>query len=165
MVKVKSTPSEAQKNLDKALKTLAGKVGKVGWFEKSKYPTKTAPPVAYIASIHEFGYAKGNIPARPFMRPTILAKKTEWAMYAEKGARSVLRGKRTASAVMELLTINAAADVQKTLSLLREPPLQPATIERRRAKKTDKKTIGLLDKPLIDTGLLFGTLIGKVEKE
>lgn len=162
-MKVTRVVTPAGKNLEVALKNLQGKVGKVGWFEKSKYEDGTS--VAYVAAIQEYGYPNGNIPPRPFMRPTIAKKQQEWAKIAESGAKAVLAGKSQVGQVMEAIGLKAAGDIRKTISLITTPPLSPRTIEARRSRRADKKTIGSLTKPLIDTGIMFGTLTNTVEDE
>lgn len=160
-VKVKRVVEPAGRQLEIALKNLQGKIGKVGWFEKSKYEDGT--PVAYVAAIQEYGSPINNIPPRPTMRPTITAKQNEWRKIAETGAKRVLAGTATAGDVMEGIGLAAAGDVRKAISVLTEPPLSERTIENRRRKRADKKTIGSLTKPLIDTGIMLGTLTNTVE--
>ena len=162
-MKVTRVLTPAGKNLEQALKQLEDKVGKVGWFEKSKYEDGT--PVAYVATIQEYGYPEGNIPPRPFMRPTIAEKQGEWTKIIESGSRAVLNGKAQAKDVLEAVGLKAAGDIRKKISTITAPPLSPRTIEARRAKRADKKTIGLLTKPLIDTGIMLGTLTNTVEDE
>ena len=161
MVKVNRVVSPEGKALEIALKHLDGKIGKVGWFENSKYEDGT--PVALIAAQNEYGNPSKHIPARPFLRPTVASKQKEWANIAMRGSKAVLANKATAADVMELIGRAAVADIQKTISLIQEPPLSPATIAARLAKRKDKKHVGALTKPLIDTGLMFATLISIIE--
>lgn len=165
MVKTRRVKTDAGKNLEIALNNLSGKVAKVGWFEKSKYPEPPNTPVAYVATIQEFGYPAKNIPPRPFMRPTVAQKSVEWKEIAKRGAEAVLKSNATAATVMEAIGLKAAGDIRKTISQIFSPPLKPATIAARLAKRADKKTVGRLDKPLIDTGLMFATLTNVVENE
>lgn len=173
------------------------KVAKTGWFESAKYEDGT--PVAYIASIHEYGVsfthpggtpyrigpdgraifvAKDSpgaaslpvtkahtivIPARPFMRPTIIEQKKNWLAIMTRGYRDVLAGKTTESDLMELLGGVAAGDVAKTISEITDPPLKPGTIRARQKMLSDQKTVGSLDKPLVASGILFDTLTHVVE--
>lgn len=149
--------------LERSLKDLGKKVGKVGWFPSAKYEDGT--PVAAIAAQNEEGNPDKHIPARPFFRPTITAKKNEWSKQIEKGARDVLLGRLTAFDVMDAVVILAASEVAETISKLLTPPLRPATIAARyrRLKKKTGVNAATLSKPLIDTGLMFNTLSGKVE--
>ena len=163
MVNVVRHKTNTGKQLKVALENLEGKVGKVGWFEKSKYENDIS--VAYVATIQEYGYPPQNIPARPFMRPTIIQKQKEWKVIAESGAKAILKGTRTIDNVMEAIGLKAAGDIRKTISLIWSPPLSPLTIQARLRKRSNKKVVGNLTKPLIDTGIMFGTLTNTVEDE
>jgi len=140
---------------------LAGVEGQVGWFETAKYPNGT--PVAYVAAIHEFGYAAGGIPPRPFFRPTIAAQTGEWSRQFGRAATAVANGKIEPGPAMTQLAALAAGDVADTISKLTAPALKEATVNARRRKRADKKTVGGLTKPLVDTGIMLGTLTYKVE--
>lgn len=161
MVHITREVSPAGKALELALRHLENKVAKVGWFENSKYEDGT--PVAAVAAQNEFGNPSKHIPARPFMRPTIATKKKDWQKIAEKGAKAILADKATTENVMELLGKQVVFDIQKTISQLTQPPLSPVTIAARLARKADKKHVGSLTKPLIDTSVMFTTIISKVE--
>src|SRR5579859_3473356 len=130
-MEVKRVVTPLGKNLKVALKNLQGKVGKVGWFEKSKYEDGT--PVAYVATIQEYGFPAKNIPPRPFLRPTILKQQAEWRKIAESGAKAILAGKSSVGNVMEALGLKAAGDVRKAITLVFHPPLSPRTIAARQA--------------------------------
>lgn len=136
--------------VETALRELDGYVGKTGWFETAKYEDGT--PVAYVASIHEFGSPEQGIPPRPTMRPTAAQNEQEWAALMGQGARAVLRGERAPSDVLELIALRAASDVGDAIRTLTSPPLKPATIERKG-----------FPKPLVDTGLMLQSVTGVVE--
>lgn len=158
--------TSAKRALEVALRELNNKkVGKVGWFEKSRYPDKDATPVAFVAAQNEYGNPNQNIPARPFMRPTIIAQQETWKKVAEQGARNILKGTQTSSDVLEMIGLKASGDIRKTISKITTPPLRERTIQARLARYKDKTTIGNLTKPLIDTGLMYGTLTNVVEDE
>lgn len=163
MVQVIRKTTDAGKKLEIALKNLEGKVGKVGWFKDSQY--ENGIHVAYVAAIQEYGYPPGNIPERPFMRPTIMEKKNEWKELALSGSRSILKGNATIAIVMEALGLRAAGQVRAMISAILVPPLSPITIAARLRKRANKKVIGSLTKPLIDTGLMLNSLTNTVENE
>lgn len=108
---------------------------------------------------------KITIPPRPFMRPTIANEQKNWLRLLADGAKAVLRGKRTAQQVMDVVSAKAAGDVAKTIAALHSPPLAKSTIDKRRRQMADKKTIGSLDKPLVHSGLLLNSITNVVEKE
>lgn len=133
-----------------ALKDLDGLVGKTGYFETAKYTDGT--PVAYVATVHEYGYPAGGIPARPTMRPTADAKRAEWAETMRKGAAAALNGQMTARDALERLTLRAAGDVSAAIAALQTPALKPETIARKG-----------FSKPLVDTGQMLRSVTGVVE--
>ena len=135
---------------------LAGVESQVGWFETAKYPN--GMPVAYVAAIHEFGHAAGGIPPRPFFRPTIAAQTGEWSRQFGRAATAVANGKIEPEAAMTQLAGFAGGDVAKTIATLTTPALKEATVNARRNRRADKKTTGGLTKPLVDTGIMLGTL-------
>lgn len=153
------------KNIDMQdlLSRLENKVAKVGWYEKQKYPNGQF--VAAIAAQNEKSNPNKNIPARPFMRPTIIAETNNWMRLVEQGAKQILKGNYNTTDVLDLLGQKAAGDIRETISKVFEPPLATATIKARLAKRKNKTQVGNLDKPLIDTGYMFATLNSTVEDE
>lgn len=104
------------------------------------------------------------IPARPFMRPTIVKKMNEWKNIALQGSKAILAGNATAEKVMNDLVLKAAGDIAKTISQITAPLLKPSTIAARRRSLTDNKTVGALTKPLVHTGMMIDTITGIVER-
>lgn len=135
----------------KEFKAARNKVARVGVLEHQHYDDGT--PVAYIASIHEYGAAEQNIPARPFFRPTIADKKSEWG----KIAKSLLQEGGEVSDALELMSARAAADVIETIGNLQDPPLKESTI-RARNRKYKSKSSSVSKKPLVDTKLLISSI-------
>lgn len=131
-------------------------VGKVGFFEAAKYPDGT--PVAYVASIQEFGSSAQNIPPRPFMRPAVAANSDKWAKAFGKGANAILKGRFTAAQVMASVCEDAAGEVRKAIAAVNNPPLAESTVAARRRGYADKKTTGSLTKPLVATGLMVASV-------
>jgi hypothetical protein len=157
---------ESNKNktiFEKALKDLDRKVGKVGWFESAKYADGT--PVAYVAAIQEFGDPAQHIPPRPFMRPAISNNQNIWKLVAQEKIEQVLNGELKGRDVLEAVGLRASGDIRKNISELQDPPLRPSTIANRLKARADKKTIGLLTKPLVDSGILLNSLTNTVENE
>src|SRR3954467_6900703 len=134
------------------VRDLTGLRGKVGWFETAHYPNGV--PVAYVASIQEFGYPAGGIPPRLGLRATAREKTGEWREIAQRGAKAALKGTTTAYNAMELLGLKAAGDVRKHIAQVVSPPLKPATIQARLRKHANKSKVGNLTKPLVDSGEL-----------
>jgi hypothetical protein len=153
---------ERTQAIQKACKELSSGLNvRVGWFESAKYPN--GMPVAYNASIHEFG--GGHVPPRPFMRPTAEEQRGEWAKQFGRAAKAITDGKIDASAAFEQLGGMVAGDIRKTITAITAPPLKESTIAAKRRKRADKKTTGNLSKPLIDTGLMLASLTHVVGTE
>lgn len=197
MVEIKRKNPGAFETLRSRIKELDGKVAKAGWFESSKYEDGT--PVAYVASIQEFGahinhpggtpykigpdgqaifVSKANgaglpvtkahgivIPPRPFMRPTVVRDKQDWINLLQGGAKAVLKGTQSATNVMQAVGAAAAGGIAKSIQQVFSPPLKPSTIAARRRSLTDKKTVGLLDKPLVFSSKMIGEVTNTVENE
>jgi len=128
-----------------------GMVAQVGFPSGINYEEGT--PVAYVATIQEFGAPEVNIPPRPFMRPTVKANKHEWTKIIASRIPKVVMGKMTAFDVLDLVGISAAADIQVTISKVDSPPNSPATIKRKGSSK-----------PLVDTGLMVASVQNAVNK-
>ncbi len=160
---VRRVPGEGRKHLEVALKSLKGKVGKVGWFKGAVYPN--GMPVAAIAAIQEKGYEPKNIPPRPFMRPSVVKYQQTWRRIAFEGSKNIIEGKTTAYNVMDQIGMVAVKNILTTIKGIYTPALRPATIARRLAKYKNKSKLGNLYKPLNDTGRMMATLINVVEDE
>lgn len=142
------------------LDALSNKVARVGFFPSAKYDDGT--PVAYVATIQEFGSPAQGIPPRPFMRTTVAERESVWVRIAKQGARAVVKGSATGEQVLDMIAQQAAGDIRKTISDLTSPPLKPATIAARLRERADKVTVGKLTKPLIDTALLYDSVTYEV---
>lgn len=142
------------------MEAFKGLSAKVGYFESAKYPDGT--PVAYVASIQEFGW--GPIPPRSFMRTTVAEQSQEWTRQFGRAAAAIAKGKIDPAAALEQLGALAAADVRKKITEISSPPLKEATVAARLRKRADKKTVGKLTKPLVDTGIMLASTTHVVER-
>jgi hypothetical protein len=159
------------------LKELDGKVAKVGWFETATYPSGT--PVAYVATIHEFGAPAAGIPPRPFMRPAVADHGAEWLALMAEGTKAVIAGGLSASDVLEMVALRAAGDVAKKIQAVTAPPLSILTLmARQKGGISGAKELGAMGKelrkgapylpgvstkPLVFTGQMIQSITGKVE--
>ena len=121
----------------------ANREAKVGFFPGAAYEDGT--PVAYVASIQEFGAPDQNIPPRPFMRPTVEDKKGEWSAAIADGIRAVVRSQVGASSrtlgiddVLEVVGTAAAGDVVKTIAAGDFKALSAITLMIRKMKDQHK---------------------------
>lgn len=177
----KAGPDKAA--FENMIRVIDGRKARVGWFESAQYPSGT--PVAYVAAIQEFGSAAQGIPPRPFMRPTVDARRVAWAALVARGARAALKGDAEPLTVLSLLGEQAAGDVKRTITKVTVPPLSPVTLVLRQWRKggipISGKSVGLAAalinegvinpfsvtatgaKPLVETGLMLRTLTSVVE--
>lgn len=130
-------------------KQFKGKVVQVGLPSGINYEDGT--PVAYVATIQEFGDSGNNLPPRPFFTPTIKEKKDAWASSIRKGVAQVQKGNLSADDVLSAVGMVAAADIRDTVNSVTSPKLADSTI----AAKG-------FDKPLIDTGLMVASIQSKI---
>jgi len=174
--------------LEKVLKQLNTKVAKVGWLENLKHVQKNSknkqsanPPfIAEVAAQNEFGNPSKNIPARPFMRPTIANKQNEWKSLVYIQSKKMLKGEIQLTDLLENLGLTAAGQIKKTIQNIWTPSLKQRTIlqridrytndldlshatRKRRKSKIRNFIPPALYKPLIDTGLMISTLTNSVE--
>jgi len=156
-------------------------VAKVGFFPSAQYPDGT--PMAYVAAINEHGVPERSLPARPFFRPTMDARRTAWKDQMGRGMASAMSGKRSVRDVLEMISAGAAGDVRATIASIQTPALSPITILARKYRqaggKVTGKTIGrfaaqlkenpdmdlsgVSTKPLNDTGAMMAHLTNMVE--
>lgn len=143
------------------LERMGSMKGKVGFFDSHKYPDGTS--VAAVAEKNEYGAPEKGQPPRPFMRTTQESRKNDWVKWIKEQSANVALGKTSASNVLNTLVQAAAGDVRKTISDLVSPPLAESTIKARKSKLANGKTVGKLDKPLVETGVMLASVTGIVE--
>lgn len=125
----------------------------VGVFAKSTYPDGT--PVAAVLGWQEFGTQGGGwggpIPERPAFRQALPAiRESALAIMMD---RVDPRTMAVTADIAETIGADAQGKVQKSIRELQEPPLAEATIK---AKGSTK--------PLIDEGVLVGSITYKVKR-
>jgi hypothetical protein len=154
-------PGPGAERIRLLLEGVTDKVGKVGFFPSSKYEDGT--PVAYVATIQEYGAPEQGIPPRSFMRTTIVDKQAEWQAVATMGAKAMLNGDTTGERVLEVIGLKAAGDIRKKIASITDPALKPATVAARLRGRADKQTVGNLTKPLVHTATLLNAVTSTVE--
>lgn len=126
-------------------------VAQIGFPSGANYEDGTS--VAYVATIQEFGAPAVNIPPRPFMRPTVAQQKDTWVKILSQDVPKVAAGKMSAFDALDKVGIQAAADIQTTISNIYSPPNSPETIRQKGSSK-----------PLIDTGYMYASVQNGVNK-
>lgn len=138
-------------------KEFEGMVAQVGFPVGANYEDGT--PVAYVAAIQEFGAPAVHIPPRPFMQPTVRAKKDYWTKVLANEIPKVALGKETAFDALDLVGKVAAADIQETITKIHNPALSVNTLAARRSRGNSST------KPLVDTGYMLASVTNSVAAE
>ena len=148
----------------------------MGWFADSAYPGGKQPPVAYIASIHEFGWVPKGIPPRLGLRTLSQEKRGEWANQSAKAAKIAIAQGSGQAGIMAIMAQVMAGDMRAHIAQVTEPPLARSTVAARLARLSPsgrRKALKVaarqeaegkpksIEKPLVDTGLLLTTLQGR----
>lgn len=144
--------------LQAAMDEMRTKQVRVGWFDTAKYEDGT--PVAYVATVQEFGSPKQNIPARPFMRPTVAENKQGWIKQLGQGGKLVFAGKLQYSQMIGQFGMQAAGQVAETIASVTTPALGASTLRARASRNASGQAS---NKPLVDTGLLIQSVSSQVE--
>lgn len=159
-MKVTKGAGVGRKELARRLADLQSKQAAVGWFSTAKYPDSEVP-VAYAAVIFEFGNPATGQPPRSFVRATQTEKQAGWSVLMAKGSASVMAGKRTAENMYELMGLQVAGDIRKTLATAQFAPLADATVAARARRR--KVTVDEVNKdPGHDTGYMQASLTNQV---
>jgi hypothetical protein len=113
----------------------------------TKEEASTMNKITIIASTHEFGSEKRNIPERSFIRSTFDAEYENLQAFKEREYLRILQGKQTANTAIgrvgEWLTNKTKAFIRNRIP----PPLKKATIKRKGSSV-----------PLIDTAQMINSI-------
>ena len=165
--------------LDRIPREFDKQVAQIGIPQGPQYEDGT--PVAYVAAIQEFGAPAVGIPPRPYFRPTIADKKSEWVGVLKQMVPKVINGNATAFDVLDAVGRVAVADIQVAIAGVNSPALSPITVLLRKWKKDGRKITGATvgeaaaaiaagvdpgsdDKPLNASGLLIASVRNAVNK-
>lgn len=147
-------------------------VTKVGFFETARYEKK-GTPVAAIAAQNEFGNPDLNIPARPFMRPTMDKRRGAIAAYARTVIQQLAKAQiPSAYLAMDSVGGKIAGEIKRTITQVHEPVLAPATILARKyfmapSNRPKKGVAGISIKPLIRprSGIMLNSVTHVTERK
>jgi hypothetical protein len=143
------------------IKELQHKQGKVGWFSNDKFPDGT--PVAATVAWNEYGVAEKNIPPRPVVRPAIDSYIDGYAHVVQRVAKNLIAGKLNAHEAMSQICEYTVGNIRREIVAITSPPLSPRTVAKRMAKYSNKRRLGALDKPRVDTGLTLASVSKRIE--
>lgn len=111
---------------------------------------ETGELIAPYAAANEFGAP--DIPARPFMRTTVVSKKMTWP----RNLAAALKAGRPMTQAMELVGKRIVEDIQATIDSSMPPPNSPETMEKKHAAEAGKGT-------LKDTSMMYKSLSYRVD--
>lgn len=168
-----------QYKLEAIPKEFDGMVAQVGIPQGPIY--ENGQTVATIAAIHEFGAPGAGIPARPFIIPTAKKERAKWSKIIATGIKKVIKGNATVFDVLNVVGIQAEADMQTMVASISSPALSPITVLLRKWRKNGRtitgKTVGQAarainngedpgsdNKPLNDTGYMIASINHAVNK-
>jgi hypothetical protein len=126
---------------------------------------------ASLGYIHEFGSPARNIPARPFLVPGVESALPEIQQYLGEAARAALAGEEGGiDAGLTKAGLAAVNAVRLRIQAGIPPPLQPATVARRRQRTAGSRYRRQAETaadvtPLIDTGQLLASITYVLREE
>jgi hypothetical protein len=144
--------------LAQSIRDLESKKVAVGFFDAAHYPDGT--PVAYVATIQEFGH--GAIPPRSFMRSTITEQRDAWRNTLAAGSRRVLADQMTTMQMLDDFGVIAVGNIKDKIMSIMSPGLSEATLYLRRNPINKSKPKNTSTKPLVDRGIMLGSVESKV---
>ena len=137
------------KRIIKQLKKIKNSTVTVGIHKDAgKYPTSSAPAVAYVGSIQEFGPEAHRVEfgPRPYMRPVFDKTTKRLTNIIKKGINSVYAGRSTAKNVLDEVGKQHASDIKNFLIQDKvKPKTSPAVMEKKKTKITLVETQKLHD--------------------
>ncbi|BBE08584.1 Uncharacterized protein MCB1EB_0423 [Mycoavidus cysteinexigens] len=102
---------------------------------------------AQIAAVHEFGAPNKGIPARPFLRSTLIRNKQVYTEALATQMRKSVKQRQSAEQAYQAVGLKAASDVQHEIRHGAHTPLKTTTIQRKKSSQ-----------PLIDIGQLHQSI-------
>ena len=117
-----------------------------------------------LGFIHEYGSPLHNIPARPFLHPSINEAKAELKEGMREGVQKLFKGDEDGfNQAYEVVALKASSVVKNYITQANFEPLSFATIRGRMRKNPNQDMDSM--KPLIDTGSMRNAIEGIVVKE
>ena len=136
---------------DKGMDDIIAEIEKEGGYVDIGVQSDESEGLLVIAGANEFGTE--TIPARPFIRGTIDSNEELFMRHADTLADDILDGNMTKHAALVEMGQLIEGETKKYMINLRTPPNAPYTIKQKGS-----------DNPLIDTGLLVGSIRYAVSK-
>lgn len=131
-----------------------------GFLDTAKYSDGT--PVASVAAQNEFGNPAKNVPSRPFFRNAVKANEQKWGTAAGRLIESAIEGKIPKEQALDQLGQLIKGDIQESILDGDFESLKQSTLD---ARQSRKRTAGVANKPLIDTGHMMRSVDYVVEEK
>lgn len=157
---IRTSPNNMRKAIDTAIENASTIVAKVGYFPSAKYTDGT--PIAYVASIQEYGVPSKSIPPRPFFRPTADRRMSAWKQVFAYKVKEFMQGRGFAKDAFDEVGNLARGEIDRAISDVYDPKLVKATIAAR-ARRAHMKVEDVSVKPLVDTGAMKAHLTNVTE--
>lgn len=162
---------------------------KAGWFENSKYNDNT--PIGGIAAVQNYGATINQsvtpkqrallhylgihlkketdnltivIPPTHFMENCQNKNKEKWKNLIKNLSTMIFLGNISADKAMEQIGMIIERDIANEIADGNYPPDKPSTVQAKLSKYKDKKTVGNLDKRLINTAIMLNSVSHQIEK-
>lgn len=136
---------------DKGMEDIIAEIEKEGGYVDIGVQSDESDELLNIAAKNEFG--SGRTPARPYIRATIDSNEGLFMRHADALANDILDGNMAKHAALEEMGQLIEGETKRYMINLRTPPNAPYTIKQKGS-----------DNPLIDTGLLVGSIRYAVNK-
>lgn len=149
-VEITRTNPDALKRILKNVARMKGAKVEVGVLSDKNH-TKAGMSVKKLAAIHELGSVSANIPARPFVEPTMRDNRFEYRRMMFEDAKNLAKGRKDPKKSLSQIGEMAVEDMKMKILDGQFAPLKPRTVL---AKGHDQ--------PLIDTGQLYDAIEYKV---
>lgn len=122
--KVLKRPEKAIKELEKLGSLLQGPTSvKVG-LPKGSNPYPDGTSVIMVGTVHEFGSPARGVPARSYLRTTLVERRKEYREMIGKLAGHIVSGKLTMDKALDLLGLKVQGDVQMKIETIDTPALK-----------------------------------------
>ena len=155
-----SAGKDFKRNIRRMRAARSVKAVRVGFFRTAKYDDGTS--VAAVAAWQEFGTDGGKyggpIPERPFFRNALSSAKPQVLPLLKRTVN--IKEPAVTAQIAVMIGELVQGEIQQSITTLRSPELSEVTIERRRRRL--RKPVHS-DNPLVDTGVLRGSVTYAVE--
>lgn len=115
-IKIKQNPIDAIKAIEKISKSMQGENSvKVGLPKGSNaYPDGTS--VIMVGTVHEFGSPSKGIPARSFLRSTVVENRRKYKALSRKLAKKIISGDITTKDALGTIGLQVQGDIIEKIS-------------------------------------------------